>query len=52
MFEINDQTKKIIFIGVTVLLFILFIASNNSNSNNNSNSKSNTVLQQLEEAEA
>lgn len=50
MFEINDQTKKIIFIGVTVLLFILFIASNNSNSNSNNNS--NKVLQQLEEAEA
>jgi len=48
MFEINDQTKKIIFIGVTVLLFILFIVSNNSNSNSNSNK----VLQQLEEAEA
>lgn len=30
MFEINDQTKKIIFIGLTVLLFILFIANNNS----------------------
>jgi len=48
MFEINDQTKKIIFIGVTVLLFILFIASNNSSSNSNRN----TVIKQLEEAEA
>jgi thioredoxin-like negative regulator of GroEL len=46
MFEINDQTKKIIFIGITVLLFILFIISNNSSNNDN-----NKVIRQLEEAE-
>ena len=30
MFDISDQNKKIIFIGVTILLFILFIVKNNS----------------------
>ena len=30
MFDISDQNKKIIFIGVTILLFILFIFKNNS----------------------
>lgn len=29
MFEIDDKTKKIIFIGLTILLFILFIANSN-----------------------
>lgn len=46
MFEINDQTKKIIFIGITILLFILFIASNN---NNNSKNMKESVSKHLQE---
>tara|TARA_B100001248_G_C27327700_1_gene429837 strand:+ start:87 stop:590 length:504 start_codon:yes stop_codon:yes gene_type:complete len=44
MFQINDQTKKIIFIGITILLFILFIVSNNESTNNK-------VINQLKESD-
>jgi len=50
MFEISDKNKKIIFIGLTILLFILFIVKNNNSDqvkNNNSDQVKNNNLDQI-----